>query len=558
MISAALPAALGVALYTLNNLGALHALIAAPEGYVAMGIDRNVDVAQHLTWIAGFTHRWVLPDYQAAWRTEPALIVPSMLALAKVSTWGALNPVVTLEAFAVLCYVLACYAAAFALRTFCNSRREAFAAIICAFACVPLTSILQFPEMLLRRPDWQHYGVYNFLAATDGFMRGPARWPLLTFGAFTVLLAIPLAARYLSTRDRKWLWFLAGDCFFSALVHPFEIFPILAATVILLLRYRSPGWRTVLSDLSAVCTASAAGLAVYIIPTLRYSWIREVNAHNRVSYSPTYLLAYLGIPVIASVLLLLLGFPRTTDLNAGVLKVWFAITLLVFYSPKIPWPPHTLDGFCLLAGLLLVYQLREVRQLWQPSLRVRRLIAVTVTCALALMIIPHFTFRALAWSGGVNADGRYPFEPAIALQDEAQMVEWFRKNVAQDKLVLAPREQAAWVATAPIHSFGAHWLFSLLTPAEQQSWDAFYSGRLSHLAASAFLDAYGFSFVVVRPDSPALQYLGGANLAASTRNFEIFKLSDAGLKDRTEVNRGVALVEQLSEVCASEPSGATR
>lgn len=201
LISVAISTVLGVALYIVNNLGVLHALLAAPKGYVAIGLDRDSDVAMHVTWIQGLTHQWLLPNYHAAWQTTPGLVVPAMTAIARLSSWSGLSVVVSLQAFQLFAYVLTAYAAAFALATFCDSRREKLAALVAGIACVPVRSVLQPIAVLLHHPDWQHLGAQDFLVGTDGFFRGITNWPLLTFGAFSVALALPLTARYLLTRN---------------------------------------------------------------------------------------------------------------------------------------------------------------------------------------------------------------------------------------------------------------------------------------------------------------------------------------------------------------------
>jgi len=154
------------------------------------------------------------------------------------------------------------------------------------------------------------------------------------------------------------------------------------------------------------------------------------------------------------------------------------------------------------------------------------------------MIAPHFTFRHMAWSDGIRTTvPRRSFSfSAIAPRDESLLIEWFRQNSIPDSLVLAPPDQAPWIATAPIHSFGAHWLSSLLTPLEQRTWEAFYSGKLPDGDASAFLAKYGFSFVVIPGKNPAIEYVrNGAQLAARIGDFEIFKLPNGGMHERAAI-----------------------
>jgi hypothetical protein len=537
-IAAIIPAVLAVALYLVNNLRVLHAWFAAPDGYVPMGIDRGEDAALYITWIRGLAHQWTIPNYHAAWRTEPGMALPAMTALAKLCSWSGVSAVAALHAFQLSAYVLTAYAGAFALRTFCDDRREKFAAIIGAIACVPVSAVLQFPAMFLHRPGWQLLGAGEFLEGTDGFFRGITDWPLLTFGAFTVVLALGLTARYLLTNNRKWLWFLAADCFLSAFMHPFEIFGIATAVAILFLRFRSERWPDAALEVGTIGAASLAGMGIYIAQTLRHPWIRELSSRNHVADLPTHLLPALGIPVLIGILLLLLGFPRQGDIKASIIKVWFVVTLLVAYAPKVPWSLHVFDGFYFVVGLLVMYQARDVVQSWRLSSYVNKRTVAVGACMLGVMIAPHFTFRRMAWSDGVRTtmSTRPAFFSAIAPRDESLLIEWFRENSIPDSLVLASPDQAPWIATAPIHSFGAHWLSSLLTPLEQKTWEAFYSGKLPARDASAFLAKYGFSFVVIPGKNPAIEYVrSGGQLAARIGDFEIFELPNGGMRERAAI-----------------------
>ena len=537
-IAALIPAILAIALYLVNNLRVLHALFAAPDRYLPMGIERSEDVAMYITWIRGLAHQWTIPNYHAAWRTEPGMALPAMTVLAKLCSWSGVSAVVALHAFQQSAYVLTAYAGAFALHVFCDNRREKFIAIIGAIACVPVKAVLQFPAMFLHRPGWQVLGAGDFLEGTDGFFRGITDWPLLTFGAFTVVLALGFTARYLLTNNRKWLWFLAADCFLSAFMHPFEIFGIATAITILLLRFGSGRWHEAAFDLATIGAASAAGMSIYVVQTLRHPWIRELSARNHFTDPPTHLLPALGIPVLIAIFLLLLGFPRQDDIKATVLKVWFAVTLLVVYAPKVPFSLHVFDGFYFVVGLLVMYQVREVVQSWRFLAHVNNRTVAVAVCIVGVMIAPHFTFRRMAWSDGIRTttSARSFFLSSIAPRDELLMIEWFQKNSVPDSLVLAPPDQAPWIATAPIHSFGAHWLSSLLTPLEQTTWQAFYLGKLPDRDASAFLAKYGFSFVVIPDGNPAIEYIhDGAQLAARIGGFEIFKLPNGGMQERSEI-----------------------
>jgi hypothetical protein len=81
-----------------------------------------------------------------------------------------------------------------------------------------------------------------------------------------------------------------------------------------------------------------------------------------------------------------------------------------------------------------------------------------------------------------------------------------------EKLILAPLENAPWMATVPMHSFGSHWIFSLTNYRQDGQSTAVFHGDLSYEEANALLRSYGVSYVLAPAGSPALQYLHNAEL----------------------------------------------
>src|SRR5260370_17191898 len=74
-----LPGLLGSLLYLMNNLDVIHGLIAPPAGYVPLGVQRNPDIAQYLTWLQGLGMGWLLPNYPPASPTPPPLTSAALL-----------------------------------------------------------------------------------------------------------------------------------------------------------------------------------------------------------------------------------------------------------------------------------------------------------------------------------------------------------------------------------------------------------------------------------------------------------------------------------------------
>ena len=532
-LTSLLPALLGSALYLLNNLDVIHGLIAPPPGYAALGVQRNPDIAQYLTWLNGLKKAWILPNYHAPWVTPPGLIVPGLFPVSIVERSLSISPILALQLFGLIGYISTAYAVAFAYRTFCRTRRQAFWSLLIAFSCVPVASLPGLSYLLRNHSQYgEALGRVQFMTVSDGVLRGLVTWPFEVYGTCAQVLSMAFLARYCASRELRWLWSLALVCLLSALIHPFEIF--VTVTVVAFVLMQQP-WhiRNVLVGMCAVLTAAVVGVSPYVIQSLRIPWVGEIAEANRhlVDIAPAPLFAMMGFPAILVVILFLLGFPRKRDHNSIVLVTWFAVTLLVFYFPRMPFAIHFLDGLFFAVGLLLTLQLAEVvarlPDRWASSLRI---VAIPV---LILTLYPHVAYRLQAWKAGVDLQStkfRYPM--AIAPVDEFAIVKWLNKNASPDDLVLATEDAAPWVATAPIHSFASHWVLSLLVtrPTDSALRDAFFNGSLTPAKARELLDTLGVRYVVVPDRSLATLYLIDATLRARFDNSGIYELPGQRMK----------------------------
>jgi hypothetical protein len=292
-------------------------------------------------------------------------------------------------------------------------------------------------------------------------------------------------------------------------MHPFEIVVIVFVATIVLLQEAEPIRRR-LARIGLIITAAGAGLAPYVIQSLRVPWVHEVTEANRsgVYITPAYLVASLGLPAIVVGVLLLLGLPRKQNRDAMILKTWFVSSFLLFYVPGLPFPQHFFDGVFFAIGMLLAMQiegLEESRPMFaRPAFR------LLLATALIWMLVPHLTFRARSWKDGV-ALSNIRFASAIAPDDEIAAVQWLRRNASPDDLILANGEAASWLAAAPVHSFASHWLFSSAAarPRDAELKAAFFEGKMPPEQAHAFLETLGVRFVVVPDDSCARPYVVG-------------------------------------------------
>jgi hypothetical protein len=528
-----LPGLLGILLYLANNLDVIHGIIAPPPGYAPFGVQRSSDIAQYLTWLRGLGKGWLLPNYHAPWSTPVGFTVPGLVPVSILQRALSLNPVVALQLFSLAGYIFTAYALAFAYHTFCKTRRQALWSLLFAFGCVPMASLPGLSGLLHGHGMLSDSaGAVEFINSGDGFLHGLGAWAFSTYGTGTQVLAMALLARCCASNERRWLIWLAVVCLFSALIHPFEIFvTIPVAGVVLLRRPGSVIYN--LASLLLVVIAAIGGLAPYLIQSYFVPWVHEIEILNRhlVSIMPFTLFWMVGPPAILVVVLLLFGLPKSNEPSAIILKTWFVATVLVFYVPGIPFAVHMLDGFFFVVGLLLTLQLIELlRRHFKLTGSPLRFLIVPI---MVWMLYPHVAFRIRAWRKGNDIKGNdFPFASAIAPVDEFATLDWFRKNATPNDLVLAAEDAAPWLATAPMHVFASHYVFSLeaLRPYDNALRNSFFDGTLTPLQALDLLDTLGIAFVVIPDGSPARKYLGNAELRVQFQSCSIFELPGARMK----------------------------
>ena len=525
-----IPALLGTILYLLNNLDVIHSLLFSPAGYVPLGVQRNNDIAMYLTWLNGFSRAWLIPNFHAAWYTPHDFVVLPLIPVSAMQRSLSLSPAWAFQTFSLFAYVFTAYAVAFALKTFCESRRQATAALLLAFACVPVSS-LPFVHLLGHHKSPEDIpGRFAFLTVSDGFFHGLITMPLMTLGTGFQVLSMALLARYSESRERRWLGWLALTCFFSALVHPFEIVvTVVTAGVVLLRRFDFQGVRSAL----LIAIAGGAGLAPHILQTLRVPWVHEVAELNRATLgvTPGVLFVMVGLPAMFVMALLFLGLPHNPKGKFLVLQMWCVVGFVLVFAPSMPFPIHFLDGWFVVVGLLLTTQLRELACRWPAA----RLPAVRVAAVIFLgaSLIPHVVFRLRAWDApATGSDTFVAPSAALAPLAEVHATEWLRDHASWDDLVLTNHDSAPWIAMAPTHSFASHWLCSLLMthPNYSAVQNAFFAGTLSSVQGHEFLERFGFRFVFAPDGSPGLQYLDRAIPRAHFDNWSIYEIPGARMK----------------------------
>lgn len=520
-----IPLILGLLLFVMNNLAPLGALLHPRPGYAPLLMSRNTDNAQYLTWIEAFKNGWAIPDYHAPWQTEAALHVPLMWLVAKLSAFTRIPAVYAYLGFEATCYVLAFYALAFLLRVFTVGLGQTALAVALMICTVPMRSFALLPALLLKGKAWSllHCGA-EWELSSDGLFQGVSSSATITFGTATALLSLALLGRYFCRGRRSELWAASLVVALSGFLHPFEFMPITVAAAVVLL-WTSHDLKSALIDLSILCLPASAVVLFYFLPTITHPWIKvaaDLNRLHNIDISHHFIL-HLGWP-------LLIGFVFAFFRSGGAppkdrfLACYVVVSVLALRMPFLPWPLHFKDGLDYAAAILVVRKLETMpglvglwanQNLWRLGF-----VVLLVVAALA----PHIYFRYLDYRIGATATEAFGFNPAVVTVDEVRAIAWLRANDASEKLILAPLENAPWMATVPMHSFASHWIFSLTNDQQASLSMAFFQGTLSDAASDSLLRSYGVRYVLAPARSPALRYIRNAELRWTGERLLLYEL----------------------------------
>jgi hypothetical protein len=484
--------ALGIALFALHHAAVISGALAPPPGYEPAWTLRNSDVPQYFTWLHAAREETLLRNYHAPWITEPALWQPLMLITARTG----LPPVVSYYTFHLLLYLLAAAALLYAAEVFCPGRQRWYALSVAACA-IPLRLLGWTMAGLLGLTKWSAAFVgglidYGYETA-DGLFRGGVSNSLtLTTGTCSVLMAMALLARYTETERRVYLMALCGVTFVSSLLHPFEVFVIVAASLVpLLLRRGYVQWLT-------VGVSGFAGMVPYLLAGARAEWVRDSSETLHSSYHPFWILVNFGIPCFSVAYLLLMRF-RMQEPRDTVLKSWFLCVPLLAVTPGVPVPTHLLDGYAYCLGFLFVRRIATDKQLRPLVQRHSRAAHAVLACLVAVTAVSLGAFFAQVWRDGRRAEPQLLVNSVRSL-DEARLIDWLRANTRRDTLVLAPADLAPWIATIPRPSFASHDYLSITFARQREEADRFYAAKPG---AQQFLARYGVGVVIVPAQSPA-------------------------------------------------------
>ncbi len=513
LLCSMIPLFLGLLLFVVNNLAPLGAVLHPRPGYEPLLMPRNQDSAQYLTWIEAFRNGWAIPDYHAPWKTEAALQVPLIWVTSKFSALTHFRAVYSYLGLEATCYVLACYALAFLLRVFTVGPEQSVLAVALMICAVPLRSSALLPGLLLKGRAWAliHCGYEEFLNQ-DGLLLGVSSSATITFGTAAALLSLAFLGRYFCSARRNDLWVASLVVAVSGFFHPFEFIPITAAAACVLL-WASHDVHSALIDLSILCIPAFAIVLFYFVPTLTHPWLKvasELNLFRTIRITHHEVLAF-GWPLLLSVVLAFKR-PKLASRQDCFLASYVVVSVFALHMPFLPWPLHFKDGLDYGAAILVVRKLDTMPSLvrFWANRNQWRLSCVALLVAIAL--VPHSYFRSLTYRFGATATEAFGQNTAAAPLDEVQAIAWLRAHSVTEKLILAPLENAPWMATVPMHSFASHWIFSLTDEQQASLSEAFFKGTLSDAASDSLLRSYGVRYVLAPVGGPALHYVRNAQL----------------------------------------------
>ncbi|MBZ5604289.1 MAG: hypothetical protein LAO79_18460 [Acidobacteriia bacterium] len=511
---------LAAVLFVLNHAGVISGAVAPPAGYRPSWAIHNLDIPQYLTWINALKasrDRILLPDYHAPWQTGPALFQPMFWVIARI-------PLPAIDAYYVFqfaLYVVACFVLFYAASVFCSGRERWFALAV-AFLALPIRMYGWMIASAFGSLKWKALFAaglidYGYDTADGLFRGGLSNSPTLTMGTIVVLLAMTWLARYLQTSSRKFVAAICALTFVSALMHPFELFLIIAASAApLLLRRRIFEW-------VAIGVSGFLGVVPFGVLAVKQAWLRDAGGLSPSSFHPLLLAADFGLPFILIVYLLMLRFrmPAETD---TVLRSWFLAMPVLFVLPGVPFPLHLLNGFAYCIGFLVVRRVacdKQIRPLLERNPRAAwGILGSLGAVALAALAV----FYAQVWVDGRKADPLWLLS-SVERAEQPALIAWVRDHSTNDALVFAPVDVAPWIATIPRSTFASHDLFSITYPQQQEQVEKILKGEAS---LADLVKEYGVRVAVVPVASKATA--PEANWRANIGPWRIYEFPDAKMK----------------------------
>jgi len=519
---------LGPLCFVVNNLAVWSAMLRPPAGYIPRFVLSNLDVPIYLTWMTLAPTHWLLPNFDAPWASDDALLSPLVLTVGKLSHLLGLSPVAGFQAFHFLFYIVAAFALGAVIWTFCRTGRQRFAAAAAIFAALPLPLLaLGWMHLAGREVPLFWIGLVEYAYETaDGLTRGGVSNTFtLSFGTAANLFALCLLARFVRDRRSRDLTLLAMVAFLAGFFHPTEVCVITGASLasFAILAWRERRLVVLVRNGAVVGGAAALGLLPYVVQTSRSEWVRDIS--RLYQWQPPSVLwvpLVFGLPTVLVVYLLLMRF-RLQAPGDEVLRTWFLSTIALLFVPGIPFKLHMFDGFPYVVAVLLVRLLAgrfQVRALLRDHPRP----ACALTAAGLLLCLPGYgTLYRQIWNDGRAAQPELLLN-AVSKREEPALIDWLRHNAQLNQLIMGPLETAPWLATTPMPSVASHDLFGITYDQQAKFVADFYAGKLSDAEAENSLARYGVHYLVAPNGSPGRRYLSNRKELGSTGPWTIYEL----------------------------------
>ena len=529
----------GLVLFLLQNVAVWAGAISG-KGSVPLYHLRNEDTGQYLAFLELARDHFLFPNLHLAWRTEPAMFNPLFLTGGKMGAWLGWSSVATLMMMEAVCSIGAGVALAWVFHTLLETRAQRVGAIITALLSMPLfmlvTGTVRFVAPGAAPLFW--FGVIEqAYSSADGLARGGlSNSPTLTFGSTMMLLSLALAVARLRTGRLVYTRLLAGCVFLSALVHPFEVFVIVPAVFAGFLWLERAAWKETIG----VGVAASAGLAPHVLLLLRHAWLRDLSQSFDVDMNFSRILLTYGIGFLAVPFLVMANaLPRSKA--DKMLLLWWLMTIVICLLPGAPFPPHLLDGFALVTGILVVRLASQNAGLNAAFQKQRRAFVFALGLLLAMAAVSYAGMFVKLASDGRALDPEFLLN-TVASPDEVAVLAKFRELRRTDDLVLAPGPLALLLVQAPMHSFASHPHLSLDYMREQAEAAKFFDHKMTDDEARGMLARYGVHWVVVPGDSGAMQYFAGSNPRFTAGRFQVFEFAG----NRMNAYPGVAAIRGVN------------
>ena len=517
---------LGSFLFGLNNTAVWSAWLHPPQGYEPLYLVRSQDVAEYVTYVVlASDPTWLAPDLHAPWTLPGGLFHPLMLIAGRIGNGLGLSPAFTLQAGFYLSSIAGAWVLLYAMDFFLPTIRQRWWALAAVASSVPLALLpIVVKPIFPIREEFYGLGMVEFAYnSADGLFRGGLSNSFtIAWGSIAMILALTFTAKRIVTGQLRFRYLAAGTMFLSAFLHPFEYFVMVPASALALLwaAKQSGKWREAIGDCLWNAGSAITGLLPALYLAFRYKWISDLSTVCTGRMYPTWLFAAYGLPCILVVYCLLLRY-RPSTASDQVLAIWFVTTGVIVCLPYCPYPPHMLNGFVYVTGMLLVrllFEHRQARSFYQARPKLALGLGYGV---IAFSLIALAGLQVQLWKDGRSKEPDLLLN-AVASPDERAMVEWFRGKVKREDLVLAPPDLAPWLTPVPVHAFASHVLTGFSYSRQLQEANAFYQGE-SPEAARALLQAYGIHWVVTPNDSAATRYFSDPPIVkiGSMRVYEI-------------------------------------